>query len=566
MATVNLTDPDTGATFSITDANVTSGGYFPYGGMWLRVSGSVTISRSDFTPAAGAGGLTNGLMKNINSETLGFDSRAHSYSSAANITTSTSVSANDCLVLATSDPTDPSPDYGVIKNYTAMHIIDYTPNANQLCPPIAGYDGTSERPKVEIDVAALIAGDWPSYPLAGISPTYGSPENAAAQSKHFYIAPLLGANSRRRDHGCVDYDTRDGYGKDGAGQTSRRFYHLVTDDATDSEKEAILGGMLKNAITWHYGLRSAAFTGSGADGGWGHGYSPVCDLLIDLMGDDPSTMTYGSNEKTQPFFVTQAFLDKLRTGHNGTADYPEVSRLREILSTTTNTITVEDDGLTGYGAANYGDVRFVWCTAEREDGAVTGNVTDQVKSGGNLVLTITGHGFSTGEHIFCRDRQGLEVGDVTWSIRGEAGDPNGDLDRYSPSSDPRYQNDQVWNHVMYIAMINAARFDGITNDTELAAFSGPATQNWVSENMWAALNWYEISYRRTVYGLGTDYPSYEPYGSAVSYAEHREILIAYGRDFLLEAIAQYGAEASVANVFSLGGGLLYLNGQVVKAS
>jgi hypothetical protein len=439
-----LVDPEiSGVQWTLADPNITASGYFAHGGMYIVVpTGSATISRSNITPAAGANSETNGLMKNPTvGQTWGFGAQVNPYSAAVNITTSTTVSANDVLVLGVGNPTN-----DLFLGFSVLHVLGSVPPANAICPPVFGYDGSTARPMHTLDIAAAVS-SLPTFDYTGLFQLYTPAQNASLiRSIEPFVAASGPLETHRRRHGA----NAEGYGRDQAQIWSRAFHTILNAAATTAQRQRLLGWMMTNACTWDYAMqRGSTF---GTDGAWGQGAIASIKLWRRLTGQALTT-GFNMNELEQPMIIDQSFLDAMLP-HSGTAGRPAIARRQTVLSVNGLTLT-----MTGTGILQ-NDTRLIGTRLVRESDNATANILDavQASNGANVTLTLeTSNPFAVNDVVYARDRQGFVLGDITWGVRGRNGGEG--LQRWSPSPYPRYSQLQIWDPVMFLACMGTQYLD-----------------------------------------------------------------------------------------------------------
>lgn len=444
-----LVDPDisyngTGVTWELSDANITEAGYFDYGGMYIVVpTGTATVSRSQITPAAGADGETHGLMKNPPvDDTWSFGSQVSGYQSANNITTSTTVSANDVLVLGVGKASSDR-----FSGFSVVHVLAEAPPANAICPPVFGYDGSVARPMHTIDIPTATAA-IPTFDYTGLYQLYTVAQNLALiRSIEPYVAATGPLETHRRDHGV----NASGYGRDQAQIWSRAMHTLMNNTTATADREGLLGWMMTNACTWDYAMAQGSTFQT--DGAWGQGAIALIKLFRKLTSQSLTT-GYDMNELEQPMIIDASLLSSIRTPHSGTAGAPAVARRQTVLSVSGLDLT-----MTGTGILQ-GDTRLTGTKLVRESDSTSANIVNYVQASDNANVTVTletSNPFSVDDVVYATDRQGFVVGDVTWSVRGR--NQSEGLQRYSPSPYPRYSQLQIWDPVMFLACMGTAYVD-----------------------------------------------------------------------------------------------------------
>jgi hypothetical protein len=315
-----------------------------------------------------------------------------------------------------------------------IHVTSSAPAANDFCPPLVGYDGTSARPVMNLNVSTIASG-LPSYSTVGQErPPIA--EVADRVNRANFIAGQIRSEEERRHLTPAGITYEDGYGLKYAQTLNVAGLALIGDD-TAAEKEAVVRGLAAWGWQW-YNTMTEENHFSGGNAGQNQ-YRPYPMILaLAWSGESAATIAaiaadFPSCFFDQTFQLDQALVDAVMDPH-GTADQlpspnaglPYATLRRTVTAINGNDVVMANAPLEAMGKGatnpktNYREMRL------REEGGAEYTSKITAVDDDNRTYTMDdASGFAVNDIVYVIPSYDVQVGDYEWCILNPATGTNG---------------------------------------------------------------------------------------------------------------------------------------------
>ena len=316
-----------------------------------------------------------------------------------------------------------------IEEAWGLHVTSFAPGANDFCPPLVGYDGTTARPVMSFDVSA-VASSLPSYSTNGQArPPIA--EVAARVARFNPTAGQIGSVEDRRVMTPSGITDEDGYGLPYAATFSAAGLCLIGDD-TAAAKEDVVRGLASSGWQWYNAL-TAEGASIGPDGGQ-NSYHPF-PMILALAWNGESAATIGAvatsipaNLFGQPVKFDAALVAAVMNPH-GTAgeplpkssndDLPYASHRKLVSDVAGNVVTMataREAEIGGSGNTNP-KIGHVGMRMRRESDGLTALITAENATARTYTLD-NAAGFAASDTVYVIPAYDAAVGDYDWTLLG----------------------------------------------------------------------------------------------------------------------------------------------------
>ncbi len=352
-----------------------------------------------------------------------------------------------------------------------LYVAASTPSANDFCPPLVGYSGTSARPMMSFDVST-VASNLPSYSTLE-QPRPPIAEVAARVLRFNPIAGQIGSVVDRRQLTPANITDADGYGLNYAQTLNAAGLCLISDDAS-GDKEDVVIGLATSGWQWYNAFKNESQS-IGPDGGQNQ-YHPF-PMILALAWNGESAATIGAvatdtpaNLFGQPVRFEDSLVSAVMNPHGAAGeilpkapndDLPYASHRKLVSGVSGNIITMAtaQEAEIGGSANSNPKISHVGMRLRRESDGLTTTVTDENASARTYSVEDSS-GFTVADTVFLIPPYDPAVGDYDWSLLGAPNNGNS----FGPSTSYRTLN--KWS-----GMVMALRAIGLMH-VNFDAFEG----------------------------------------------------------------------------------------------
>ncbi len=346
-----------------------------------------------------------------------------------------SLSPNDSFVKARSNIKNGSENGGdafhsvFLEQTWGLHVSTAAPAANDFCPPLVGYDGTSARPVMNFDVSAVAAA-LPSYANGAIARPPVS-EVIARVERHNLIAGQIRAVEERRGLTPGGITQDDGYGLSYANTMNAASICLIADDLA-ADKEEIVRGLASWGWQWYHPILNGPNTVT-PDGGQSQYHPFPMMLALAWNGEIGSTIANIASAIPANLFGQTAELDASLVSAvmnpHGTAgetlpkspndSLPYASHRRLVSGVSGNVVTMATavEAEIGGSSITNPKISHVGMRLRREGDGLTALITAEDADARTYDLD-DATGFAASDTVFVVPPYEAVVGDFEWSVVG----------------------------------------------------------------------------------------------------------------------------------------------------
>jgi len=423
------------------DAAVLRGHYnYPQGMPWAAPVG--TVGLTDIFPVqTTVGGLiVNGAMKNpVRLRTLSIDGYAQAYDERTSTIwaptklidpLATTFAANDSFIFAEHDP-EGSGHY--VKNYAGCVFLTAAPAANEVCPPLIGYDGTTARPVRTLDMTAVKTA-LPSYSTASFASNVPPLADIEGRICQLDASPQCDSVVQNWEIVPQGWTSGNGYGRNYATTTNAAALALISDFPVD-DKEKLIGWIAFHGCQWYDAIANSSLEME-PDGGHTQGklFLMVAALWMtgqtSLIGGIESVA--GGSELTQTFIKDAAYIAATAPHLVDDATVPLFSRRRDVTAVSGLDVTCGNMSLSTQA------VNATSLFMKRLSDGATAIVTTRA----GKVYTIDAQpspAFAVGDEVYLASRYTEVVDQPEWGLAHSF-----NVNRTSPNINAAYRRLQNW--------------------------------------------------------------------------------------------------------------------------